>query len=179
VVERVFVTGASGSGKSTLVRQIAQRTSLPIHDLDLVARTGGGRGPETSDEARADDVARILASGQWIAEGVHLGWTRPLLDAADVVVWLDHVSWPRSGGRVVRRFFSGALAEARRRRGRERFLRFSDYARKLRELFVSLPDARPMPDAEVEAALRDVSSKLVRCRSQGDIDSFLGSLPEA
>jgi len=178
-VERIFVTGVSGSGKTTLARQIGELTGLPVHDLDYVAREGGGRGKETADAQRVTEVNRILESGRWVAEGVHLGWTQPLLEAADTVVWLDHVSFRRSGGRVLRRFVTGALAEARMRRGRERFLRFGDYARRLRELLVSLPDTRTFPEQDLTKQLEGIRANVVRCRSQADIERFLKSLQPA
>ena len=178
-VERIFVTGVSGSGKSTLARQIGELTALPVYDLDSIAREGGGRGAETSDVQRVVQISRILESGRWVAEGVHLGWTRPLLQAADIVVWLDHVSSKQSGGRVLRRFVTGAIAEARMRRGRERFLRFGDYARRLRELLVSLPDTRAFPEQDLVKQLDGISANIVRCRSQADVEHFLKTVQPA
>ena len=178
-VERIFVTGGSGSGNSTLARRIGELTALPVHDLDVVAREGGGRGVQTSDALRTEQVSQILESGRWVVEGVHLGWTQPLLEAADVVVWLDHLSGKQSGGRVLRRFLTGALAEARMRHGRERFLRFGDYVRRLRELFVSLPDTRSFPEQDLVKQLDGISANIVRCRSQADIERFLKTLQPA
>ena len=70
----------------------------------------------------------------WIAEGVHLAWTGPLTERADLVVWLDYESWRRAAARIVRRFLEQAVREARSRPLRERFTRFRDYARHLRSL---------------------------------------------
>jgi adenylate kinase family enzyme len=169
VPERIFIVGGPGSGKSTLARHIASRTGQPIHHLDEVARVGGGSGPPRSDGERAADVARILDSERWIVEGVHLGWTEPLLDAADAIIWLDHVAWRRASTRIARRFVSGALAEARRRRGRERFLRLRDYARRLRELAAAVPETRGYQPATTEEALARYAAKVVRCRTADDV----------
>ncbi len=177
--ERIFIVGPSGSGKTTLAAQVAELTGLPVHHLDAIARVGGGRGPATSSAECASAVAQIVATGRWIAEGVQLGWTAPLFEAADAIVWLDHVTWRRSSGRVLRRFVSGALGEARRRRGRERFLRVRDYARRLRELAVSLPDTRTYPAAEVAQAVAGYQAKTVRCRAHADVDEFVRSLSGA
>lgn len=174
--ERILVVGGPGSGKTTFAAQLAQRTGLPLHHLDEVARQGGGRGPERSAAQRDEDVAAITAAPRWIAEGLHLGWTAPLYAAADVIVWLDHISASRSGGRIVRRFASQALAEARRRRGLGRFLRPRDYVRRLRELAVSLPETRSFPSAELEAALAAHDAKLIRCRSAADVAAALERL---
>jgi adenylate kinase family enzyme len=169
--ERILIVGGPGSGKTTLALELSGQLNLPLHHLDDVARVGGGRGPETSTEDRATAVAAILASGRWVAEGVHLGWTSPLFDAADAILWLDHVRWQTSSRRVIRRFLRQAVAEARHRKGRERFLRFRDYARRLRELAVSLPETRNYPLDELEAALAAHGDKLIRCRTPADVAS--------
>ena len=172
MAERIFITGPSGSGKTTLAAHIEELTGLPVHHLDEIARLGDDD-LQVRAAARASDVAAILDTPRWIAEGVHVDdWTAPLLDAADTIMWLDHVRWQRSSGRVLRRFVSGAVAEARRRRGRERFLRVRDYGRKLHELIVSLPDTRVFPDERAAQLLSDYSDKVLRCHSQADIDEF-------
>jgi adenylate kinase family enzyme len=172
---RIYITGGSGSGKTTLAERLAADTGLTVHHLDEIAREGGGRGPERSASDRDHDVAAILATDRWIVEGVQLGWTEPLLRAADTIVWLDHVPTRRSSTRVVRRFASQALAEARQRRGRERFLRMRDYARKVRELAVSLPDTRA-PRSDLAAALAPFEAKVVRCSTDADVAAFLEGL---
>lgn len=177
--ERILIIGGPGSGKSTLGRALAARLDLPVHELDLIARAGGGRAAMTSDEERRADVAAILASPRWVAEGVHLGWTQPLIEAAQLVVWLDHVTARQSSQRIVRRFIHQAITEARRRRGRERFARLRDYASRLRELAVSVPETRTYPRTELEAALRGSSATVVRCRSEADVDAFLAQLDGA
>jgi hypothetical protein len=176
VSDRVLVCGGPGSGKTTFARELGRRTLAPLHSLDEVAREGGGRGTETSAGERAAAVARILATPRWIAEGVHLGWTQPLMAGADAIVWLDHVEWHKSSGRIIRRFLRQAITEARGRRGRERFLRFGDYARRLRELIVSVPETRTYPYEELERALAPYARKLTRCRSADDVDAALVTL---
>ena len=186
--ERVFVIGAPGSGKTTLARQIGRKLDLPVHNLDEVARVGGGTGPQRSSAERAASVVEIIASGRWVAEGVHLAWTNDLLEAAEVIVWLDHVAWQRSSGRIVKRFVNQALAEARRQRGWRRFLRVRDYGRRLRELAVAIPESRDyerapagsdgagsptVTRAATAAVLAPYEHKLVHCRTSADIDTAL------
>jgi adenylate kinase family enzyme len=186
--DRIYVLGGPGSGKTTFAQRIAAARNLPVHHLDEVARVGGGHGPERSAAERETDVDAIVASDRWVAEGVHLGWTRPLLDAADVVVWLDHVAWRGSSRRIVSRFIKGAAAEARRRRGRDRFLRVGDYARRLRELAVSIPETRryhrsataeaaegesTVSRAATARALQGFESKLIHCRTPADVEAAL------
>ncbi len=179
MAKRVFVCGGPGSGKSTLAQTLSQRTGLPVHALDEIAREGGGRGPEKTADERAAAVAAILTEPRWIAEGVQLGWTRPLIEAADVVIWLDHVPWHRSSGRIVRRFLSQAIAEARSRRGRERFLRLRDYGRRLRELIVSVPETRSYARDELSEELLPFEAKVVHCRTADDVSMALESVASA
>jgi adenylate kinase family enzyme len=187
MADRVFVVGGPGSGKTTFATKLGEQTGLPVHHLDEVARVGGGTGPERSPDERERDVAAIAASERWIAEGVHLGWTDALLEAADAIVWLDHVAWRRSSQRMVRRFVRQALSEARNRRGRERFLRFRDYARRMRDLATAIPEARrysrnpssgraEASRAATEHALAAHEKKVIHCRSAADVDTALGRL---
>lgn len=141
-VARVHIIGGPGSGKTSLAADIAARTGIPVHPLDEVARVGGGNGPVRSPQERARLVDAILAGERWITEGVHLGWIEPFLEGADVIVWLDYVSWPRATRRIVRRFLDGAIAEMRSRPARERFTRFRDYGRHLRTLGGAIIETR-------------------------------------
>jgi adenylate kinase family enzyme len=189
--DRVLIVGGPGSGKTTFALRLAAATGLPAHHLDEVARVGGGTGPERPAAERAADVAAIVESGEWIAEGVHLGWTAPLYEAADTIVWLDHVPWKSSGRRMVRRFVAQAVHEARTRRGRERFLRFRDYARRLRDLVRAIPEARgyerggasgqsvgaAQPTrAATESALSNHAPKLIHVRTAADVETAFRGL---
>jgi adenylate kinase family enzyme len=190
--ERILIVGGPGSGKTTFALRLEAATGLPLHHLDEVARVGGGTGAVRSDEERRRDVAAIVESGSWIAEGVHLGWTEPLFDAADTIVWLDHVPWKSSGRRMVRRFVAQAFYEARHRRGRERFMRFRDYGRRLRDLAVAIPEARRYErngagaadgDAEsqpsraaTESAVASHELKLIHCRTAAEVDTAMERL---
>jgi energy-coupling factor transporter ATP-binding protein EcfA2 len=183
---RIYVTGPSGSGKSTLARRLGKALDLPVYDLDLVYRQGGGNAPLRPIQQRAADLQGILETDRWVAEGVHLGWTADLLAGADVIVWLDHLSPTATRGRVLRRFVRGAVESARGEHGTRRFLRFGDYARHLRELVRALrqapdyADARGAEDAptrpEIEAALQRFGDRVVRCRSQADVDRIFSRL---
>lgn len=139
---RIHVCGGPGSGKTRLALELGGRLGLPVHHLDEIARVGGGHGPVRTAEERELLLSGILRSETWITEGVHLLWTEPLLERADVVVWLDYVSWPRATRRIMQRFAQGAVHEMRSRSGRERLTRFGDYARHLRALGVSILEAR-------------------------------------
>jgi hypothetical protein len=191
--------GGSGSGKTTLAAKLAARTALPVHHLDDIVRVGGGDGPLRAAEDRDGLVAEILGTDRWITEGVQLGWTEPLLERADVIVWLDYISWPRATRRIARRFLTGAAHEMRTRRGRERFTRFGDYARQLRTLGGAMLHTRhyyggpsaagTAADGAVDPAdtlgsssatsaqLARYGAKLVHIRRAADVGAFLQRFP--
>jgi hypothetical protein len=202
-LHRVHIIGGPGSGKTSLAREIGALTHLPVHHLDDVARIGGGDGPVRDAVERDQLVAAILATDGWVTEGVHLGWTDPILQQADLVIWLDYVTWSRASRRIMQRFVGGALTEMRSRPMRERFTRFGDYARNLRRLGGAIRESRhyyrpvdmatsdasgpPLPDDPAPPgkpgswtltanAVAPYESKLVHCRKPADVDQLLRQL---
>jgi len=186
--QRIVIVGGTGSGKTTLATVLSGAVGLPAHHLDEIARHGGGTGVQRSPAERAAALAEILESSHWIAEGIHLGWTDDLLQAADVIIWLDHVSWRSSSARMVKRFVRQALDEARREKGLRRFARFGDYARHLRDLLRAIPEARGYHQtagggsqpAETRAAtaarMALHSDKLIHCRTAADVRACVAGL---
>jgi MoxR-like ATPase len=191
--QRIYIVGGAGTGKTTFARRVAGRRDLPTFHLDeLVLDAAGALRP--LDE-RNDVVARVASEPAWIVEGIYLGWTEPLLERADVIVWLDYVSPVGAVRRVVARFARGALEEARRQRGLRRFLRFSDYLVQLRRLaaflvetlaYHLLPSGARHPGAsEGEAAssrraardsLLPYREKVLRCRRAEDVRAALDAV---
>jgi len=85
---KVHVIGPSGAGKTTLARALGLRLDLPVYPLDPIAFTDTHWTIRPLPE-KARAVLEILQQPGWVAEGGHVGWTEPLLDAADVIIWLD------------------------------------------------------------------------------------------
>lgn len=99
---RVRVVGISGAGKTTLAREAAVRLGVPHLELDEVFWLPGWQLRELDDGFR--ELAGRLAQmpDGWVACG---NWTTrvgPLLDDADLVVWLDNPRWLVTA-RVLRR----------------------------------------------------------------------------
>ena len=132
-LKRIYIVGGPGSGKTTLAHEIGTRLGIEVHELDLIAFTGPDYIQRTLSE-RSADISLIANRPAWVTEGLFVLWTKPLMECADIIVWLDNVNWGRSMWRTVYRFVSSALRESKSRRGMEKFTRFNDYARHLRQL---------------------------------------------
>ncbi len=117
------IASASGNGKTTLGRQLAHRLDVPFVELDALVH--GPNWVETPDDVLRAQVEPIVASGGWVIDGTYSRKLGDLvLEAADVVVWLDLPIrvWMR---RLVRRTW-------RRMRGREQL--WNDNRESLRDV---------------------------------------------
>jgi adenylate kinase family enzyme len=82
------MASASGNGKTTLGRELARRLGVPFVEMDALVH-GPGWVETPTEELRAQ-VEPIVASDGWVIDGPYRGKLGDLvLDAADVIVWLD------------------------------------------------------------------------------------------
>ncbi|HEY7294114.1 MAG TPA: AAA family ATPase [Dehalococcoidia bacterium] len=104
---RIHLLGGPGSGKTTLAQQLARALGIPVYELDEVAfvdfKTTFGLARRRPLAERLATVEEIACQPAWISEGIAVGWTDPLLAAADLVVWLD-VPWHLALRRIVHRY---------------------------------------------------------------------------
>lgn len=109
-VRRVLVVGSTGAGKTTLAQAVAERLSLPFHEMDALALVA----PRWGENPRlVEDVSRISSGPSWIFDSFGHPQVRDLLwSRADTIVWLDY-SRPLVMRRVLRR--SAARTLLRRR----------------------------------------------------------------
>jgi chloramphenicol 3-O-phosphotransferase len=173
LVKRIHLTGHPGSGKTSLARRLASEFAVPHYDLDWVAYTE--RGARPADE-RGLDVGRIAAGSGWVTEGAYSGWVRPLLDAADVVLWLD-VPWRVCAWRMVKRHALAELQRDNQHPGWRRLFGFIGYTRGYFDLSRAEP-GQTTRDA-VAAELATLGPKVLRCRSSGEVRAALGRLHSA
>jgi hypothetical protein len=85
---KVLIIGPSGAGKTTLAGQLGPRFNLPVYLLDQIAFTDQQWTIRPLDQ-KVRAVNEILEQPGWIAEGGHVGWTDPLLEAARLIIWLE------------------------------------------------------------------------------------------
>lgn len=105
--KRIYIVGSSGSGKTTLAKSLAEQLKYPHIDLDDVRYPADGQ--KRTLEERDQIIQDLVRQPNWIAEGVYVSWTKPLLEAADQIIWLDlplGVTLPR----ILKRSFFERLA---------------------------------------------------------------------
>jgi adenylate kinase family enzyme len=168
-----IVTSASGSGGTTVGRELAALLEVPFHELDALFWKPGWV-ELTGDELRAV-VEPIVATDAWVIDGSYQSKIGQLvLGRADVVVWLDlpmRIWLPRLVRRTARRARSGEeLWEGNYDSFRNAFLsRNSPILFALRHFRAR---RRTYPE-------RFASYRVVRLRSQAEIDRFLRSVGPA
>jgi adenylate kinase family enzyme len=124
---RIHIIGGMGSGKTTLAAEVGRQLGLPLHALDDVAYAPGGK--KQSVDVRQAAAARIARTPAWVTEGVYLGWIEPLLERADLIVWLD-VSWHVAVWRIVHRHVVTSWTGTNPHPGWVRLWRFARSARR-------------------------------------------------
>ena len=102
------IASASGNGKTTLGRELARRLGVRFVELDALVH-GPGWVETPADELRAE-LELVFASDGWVIDAAYERLLGDLvLDAADVIVWLDlpiRVWFPRLIRRTARRWRS-------------------------------------------------------------------------
>jgi adenylate kinase family enzyme len=187
---KIHIVGGSGVGKTTLATRLGAMLGVPVYHLDDVARVGGGTGPPRTEAERAALLQAIISKPAWITEGVHLGWTEPLLRESDLIVWMAGIPPRTARIRILQRFIRDAWAEAKRRQGRERLLRFRDYGTQIRALLHHLStfssgasgtDRQPdeiRHDRAAHDALRPYVNRVRRLETDAQIESFVRQLAD-
>ena len=174
--------GGQGSGKTTLARRLGALLDAPVYELDLVGWEEV-TGRERSLAEKLARVQEIAVRPRWVTEGTMLGWSDPLLHAADRIVWLD-IPWRVALWRMLLRHVRADLAGNNRHPGWRRLFRFLWYTRKY--YWNGYPCAPVPDDGEGNATRQRTAQRLarfpekaVRCRTSGDVATLLASLTPA
>lgn len=98
---KILIIGPAGSGKYSLANQIAKKYALNHVELDSFKH---GKNWEPIDKEKMRQLVRkqIIKSG-WVIDGNYIStFGTELVDAADIVIWLDY-SFPLVFQRLLRR----------------------------------------------------------------------------
>ena len=87
MMNRILVIGCPGAGKSTFAKELAKRTDLPLHHLDLIWFHDNG--DMESREIFDEKLHEILISDRWIIDGYYPRTLEYRLKYADTVFFLD------------------------------------------------------------------------------------------
>jgi len=98
---KIYILGGSGSGKTTLAQEIASRLQIPLYSLDTFV-------DKPTHQALVEGAIEIARQPGWVAEGIYLLWTDPLLYHADYIVLLD-VAWSVAVWRMIYRHITKSL----------------------------------------------------------------------
>jgi len=164
----MHIVGGAGQGKSTLARQLAGGLGAPLYHLDTLNFVG------------ATDRQRIAAGPPWVSEGIFLGRTDLLLQAADHIIWLDpsrHIALYR----IMRRYRRASYRGTNQYRGLRRLLRFlrwsaAHYQHMSRAQIDALSEESLHSRAATARHLRLYTDKLIRCCTPAEVNDLRAEL---
>ena len=85
--KKIIVIGNNGSGKSYFSKKLAEITGLPLIHLDLLYWKENWTHP--SREKWAEIQRKLVASEQWIIDGMHISTLEIRFKEADAMYFLD------------------------------------------------------------------------------------------
>jgi len=176
-LQRIHVIGIPGSGKSTLASRCAAELGVPSVDLDYLPlhEDASGielQGPELYDVSKAAATA-LARHDRWVTEGVYCGWTAPLLERAELIIWLD-LPPVVAVGRIVRRHAGRSLRRENDFPGLRLLTGFAwgvlhDAAKPAASTAQLRADMNHNSRATTAAHLEPFQDKVIRCRTRHDV----------
>lgn len=178
-MQRIHITGGPGSGKTTAGRRIASGLSMPFHELDPILDQILIDSGEGIDRSRWEDRARAMAGEDaWVSDGAYFDWAQPLLDRAELVLWLD-LPWSVACYRILVRHLKAELARTNQYPGLRRLGTFWMWS--YRYYHDTNPHSLnpwgvPRTRSRAVEELSRYEQKLVVCRSKRDVDLRVAEL---
>ena len=172
---RIHIIGGAGSGKTTLAKQLSDQLAAHCYHLDEIAYAGGF-GAKIGLAARLASLQAIIAEPAWVTEGVYLWWTTTLMDAADVIVWLD-MPFYLNGWRIVARHFRLSWAGTNRHPGMGKMLRFLVHVMGKQIRTTPIIPTAPDDDAATTRIatahfLQNYAAKTIHCTRPAEVARF-------
>jgi len=174
--QRIHVIGIPGSGKSTLAGRCAAALGVPSIDLDYLPLHDDPIGTALEGPARYDAsqaaAAALAEHDRWVTEGVYCGWTAPLLERAELIIWLD-IRPIVAVWRIARRHARRSLARENDFPGLRLLTRFAwgvlrDAAKPAASTEQLRADMNHNSGATTAAHVDPYQDKLIRCRTRRD-----------
>lgn len=177
--KRIHILGAAGSGKTTLARRVAETVAVPWYELDTIAYAGGNARKRMLAE-RLASLRAITAHPTWVTEGFYIWWIDDLLNAADVIVWLD-LPWYISMPRIITRHIKLSWAGTNRHPGLIKLAKFTWWCRhyytdQTRHIPEVLDQDWGINRVGVAHYLQPFMDKVVHCQQAADVERFLEGL---
>ena len=165
---RIEVVGCSGGGKSTLARRLGARLGLDVVHLDQLHWLPGWVERDRAERTLLFD--RAVASDRRVIDGTFNSSMVPRFILADLIVWLDQ---PRSV--CLRRVVIRWLTHLGRHR---QDMAPGCHERVSLEFARYIWDFRRVTSPKIEAAIAaaGAAGKVVRLRSDREIEAFVESL---
>ena len=172
MTRRIHFTGGPASGKTTAARRVSAKLGLPLFELDQVLRDADDDVERIRSENR---VSGIAGQTTWVSDGVYFDWAQPLLERADMVVWLD-VSWRVAAYRIIVRHLKADIRRNNRYPGWRKLMKFWTWS--YRYYHDSHPHTlndygAPLTRSRALEELRQYGEKLVVCHTMREVSRTL------
>ena len=158
---------------------MAEEFVYPNYDLD---RIGWGKQGKVPLQQRMEAIDKIVAQPNWITEGVYLWWIDPLLEQADLIIWLD-IPYPVTSWRIIKRHIRASLRGNNPHAGLKNLVTFligvGEYNYRKHPVTPAGPDDDfSLTRAAVRNELGRHMNKVVHCRSAKDVARLQARLAE-
>jgi adenylate kinase family enzyme len=85
--DKIDIIGSFGAGKTTLALQLGETLGIPVFHLDRFFWLPGWKAKP--ENVRIKILEELVQQEQWIIEGAYLRISKPRLNTADTIIFLD------------------------------------------------------------------------------------------